>query len=79
VPRRQVPLGLARAVATIVDVATYRGLISGEKEPPINNEKLDVMTRSILFSSAKAERVLGYAPRVSYVEGISATLGGSSS
>jgi nucleoside-diphosphate-sugar epimerase len=74
-PRVHVPLGVARAVATAIDVATYRGLAFAKAEPPINNEKLDVMTRSIAFSSAKAERLLGYRAEVGYDEGIARTLG----
>lgn len=70
-----VPLPLARAVATAVDVAAYRGWIWDRREPPINHEKLDVMTLPITFDSAKAKRVLGYAPRVGYEEGVAKTLG----
>jgi nucleoside-diphosphate-sugar epimerase len=73
-PRVRVPLGLARAVATVVDVAAYRGLAFHDSEPPINHEKLDVMTRSICFDITKL-RSLGYRPSVGYVEGIARTLG----
>jgi nucleoside-diphosphate-sugar epimerase len=69
-PRAHVPLRLARAVATLIDVAAYRGLFFAEREPPINNEKLDVMTRSIAFDASKARRVLGYEPHVRYEEGV---------
>jgi nucleoside-diphosphate-sugar epimerase len=74
-PRVHVPLAFARSVATLVDVAAYRGLAFAEKEPPINHEKLDVMTVPIAFDASKAQRVLGYAPRVGYEEGVRRTLG----
>ena len=62
--------------ASVVDVATYRGIAFTKREPPINHEKLDVMTESIWFDSSKAQGV-GYAPQVSYENGIARTLGGS--
>lgn len=75
-PRVHVPLSFARAVATCVDIAAYRGLAFSTKEPPINNEKLDVMTVSIAFDPTKA-RAAGFAPRVGYEEGVAKTLAGS--
>jgi nucleoside-diphosphate-sugar epimerase len=75
-PRIHIPLRFARAVATAVDVATYRGVAFVEREPPINNEKLDVMTLPIAFDAAKARTVLGFAPRVRYEEGIARALAG---
>jgi len=73
-PRVHIPLGLARGVATAIDVAAYRGLAFTTKEPPINNEKLDVMTVPIAFDPSKA-RAAGFTPRVGYAEGIARTLG----
>lgn len=73
-PPVHVPLALARAVATAVDVAAYRGWAFSEREPPINHEKLDVMTVPIAFDASKAKRVLGYSPQVGYQEGIRRTL-----
>ncbi|HSQ67721.1 MAG TPA: NAD-dependent epimerase/dehydratase family protein [Polyangiaceae bacterium] len=74
-PAVRVPLPLARAVATGVDIAMHHGLVSSSREPPVNHEKLDVMTRSIAFDCGKARRLLGYAPRVGYEEGTARTLG----
>ena len=74
VPRLRVPLGLARAVAACFDIARYRRLAFVTREPPINNEKLDVMTVSIAFDPAKA-RAVGFAPQVGYEEGLARTLG----
>ena len=73
VPRVHVPLAFARGVASVIDVMTYRGLAFTEAEPPINNEKLDVMTVSIAFDPRKA-RDAGYVPKVGYDEGIARTL-----
>jgi nucleoside-diphosphate-sugar epimerase len=75
VAKMRVPLAFARAVATAMDVAEYRGWAFREKEPPINHAKLDVMTVSIAFDSSKARRMIGYAPRIGYEEGIARTLG----
>jgi nucleoside-diphosphate-sugar epimerase len=75
-PRAHVPTALARAVATVVDVAAYRGVAFTSREPPVNHEKLDVMTLPIWFDVAKARRLLGYAPRVGYEEGVLRTLRG---
>jgi nucleoside-diphosphate-sugar epimerase len=75
-PRRHVPAAVARALATVVDVATYRRIAFATREPPLNHEKLDIMTLPIRFDIAKAQRVLGYAPRVGYEEGVMRTLRG---
>lgn len=75
-PRARVPSALARAVATVVDVAAHRGLAFAEREPPVNHEKLDVMTLPIWFDGAKAKRLLGFEPRVGYAEGVRRTVKG---
>lgn len=72
IPRAHVPLPLARAVASAVDVLAYRGVVFDRREPPINHEKLDVMTVPIEFSGAKAARC-GFVARVSYREGVRRT------
>lgn len=73
VPRVHVPLRFARAAATAVDVAAYRGWAFSTREPPINHEKLDVMTKSIAFDASKA-KAAGFTARVGYEEGIARTL-----
>ncbi len=75
-PRARIPSTLARVVATVVDVAAYRGLAFVSHEPPVNHEKLDVMTLPICFDGAKARRLLGFSPRVGYEEGVMRTLRG---
>jgi nucleoside-diphosphate-sugar epimerase len=71
----RVPLGFARGVATALDVAMPWVPASLRREPLISHEKLDVMTISVTFDCSKARRMLGYAPAVSYEEGIRRTFG----
>jgi nucleoside-diphosphate-sugar epimerase len=75
-PSVRVPASVARAVATVVDVALHRGVIPARRRsvPPIRHEQLDEMTLSIAFDTAKARRRLGFAPRVGYDEGVARTL-----
>lgn len=75
-PRRHVPAGVARAAATVVDLAGYHGVAFSRHEPPLNHEKLDLMTLPIRFDIAKARELLGYAPAVGYEEGVRRTLRG---
>ncbi len=42
--------------------------------PPLTRDKIDTLCVHRGFSSAKAERLLGYAPRVDYDEGLDRTL-----
>jgi len=75
-PSVRVPSSVARAVATVVDVAAHRGVTFGRRRsvPPIRHEQLDEMTLSIAFDTTKARRRLGFAPRVDYEEGVARTL-----
>ena len=73
VPRVHVPIRFARAVAGAIDLAAYRGFGLAVNEPPINNEKLDVMTVPIAFDPSKA-RAAGFTPTVRYEEGVARTL-----
>jgi nucleoside-diphosphate-sugar epimerase len=74
VPRVRIPLRLARLAASCIDLATARGLAFTTREPPVNNEKLDVMTVPIAFDPSKAGAA-GFVPRIGYDEGIARTLG----
>jgi nucleoside-diphosphate-sugar epimerase len=76
-PRRHVPSGLARALATVADVAANRGLAFTSREPPINHAMLDEMTLPLCFDITKARRRFGFSPRVGYDEGVMRTLRGS--
>jgi nucleoside-diphosphate-sugar epimerase len=69
-----VPLRVARGVASVVDAAQRAGVAFTSREPPINHEKLDVMTRPIAFDISKARRVLGYDPHVRYEKGVAETV-----
>jgi nucleoside-diphosphate-sugar epimerase len=75
-PRGHVPIAVARALATAVDAAEQYGVAFTTREPPINHEKLDVMTLPVRFDIAKARRLLGFTPSVGYEDGVMRTLRG---
>lgn len=75
-PSVRVPSSLARAVATVVDVAANRGVALGRDPRRFGNAKLDAFTLSIAFDGAKARDRLGFVPRVGYGEGLARTLRG---
>jgi nucleoside-diphosphate-sugar epimerase len=75
-PRAHVPIAVARAVATAVDAAEQYRVAFTTREPPVNHEKLDVMTLSVRFDIGKARRLLGFAPSVGYEDGVMRTLRG---
>lgn len=78
-PRRvYLPEGLARQAAWGVE-AVYRvgaGLsIPGfNQAPPVTRDKIDTLCVHRGFSSAKAARLIGYAPKVGYAEGVEKTI-----
>ena len=75
-PARHVPSVLARAVATVVDIAAHQGLVFAPRDHPVNHERLDMMTLPISYDIAKARARLQFAPRVGYREGVMRTLCG---
>jgi nucleoside-diphosphate-sugar epimerase len=76
-PRRHVPSSLARAVATLVDVAAHRGFaFTSGGGPPLVHAKLDGLTLPLWFDVTKARRRLGFVSRVRYEEGVMRTLRG---
>ena len=75
-PSGHVPIAVARAVATAVDAAEQYGVAFTKSDPPINHEKLDVMTLPVRYDIAKARRLLGFAPSVGYEEGVMRTVQG---
>ncbi len=77
-PDLHIPMSVARVAATLIDVAAYRGLAWTTTEPPVNHEKLDVMTRSIWFDTSKASTRMGFVARTPYREGIWQTLAAAS-
>jgi len=70
----RVPLRVARMAATGIDALAARGLAFTQREPPVNHEKLDVMTRPIAFDATKA-KAAGFTATVGYEEGIARTFG----
>jgi nucleoside-diphosphate-sugar epimerase len=76
-PPVHVPLTVARPVASLVErLAAARILVHGE--PPLTQEKLDVMCLPIAFDGSKAARLLGFTPTVGYREGLARTIGARS-
>lgn len=75
-PAGRIPVGVARTVATAVDAAAQAGVAFTTREPPVNHEKLDVMTLPVAFDLSKARRLLGFEPAVGYEEGLMRTFGG---
>jgi nucleoside-diphosphate-sugar epimerase len=75
-PRRHLPAGLARAMATLVDVAATRGVAFTRQDGPLFHARLDGLTLPLCFDISKARRRLGFAPRVTYEEGVMRTLRG---
>jgi nucleoside-diphosphate-sugar epimerase len=69
-PPVSIPLRVARVVASAIDTAARRGIAFQRREPPVNHEKLDVMTLPISFDIRKARSLLGYAPKVGYADGV---------
>ena len=73
-PPVHVPLTLARPAASLVERLAAAGiLIHGE--PPLTQEKLDVMCLPISFDGSKARRLLGFTPTIGYREGLARSVG----
>jgi len=73
-----VPEGLARVMGRGIESvyrieAALKTRVLGS-EPPITRDKIDTLCMHRGFSSAKAARLLGYASRVGYEEGVARTI-----
>ena len=68
-PRIRVPLAVMKTVAMTAEVA---GRIVG-REPPISRRSLKFFTNDAGFTSAKAQRMLDFHPRVALDEGLGLT------
>jgi nucleoside-diphosphate-sugar epimerase len=67
-PTRQMPLGLARILANVVEGGAK---LRGAKNPPIiNKARFKFLGLNLDFSIAKARRVLGYQPPFTFEQGI---------
>lgn len=64
-PRIRAPLWVFAAAATTLEF-TLRPL---GIQPPLHRRRLDFFRKSFSLSTAKAERLLGFAPRVGFAEG----------
>jgi nucleoside-diphosphate-sugar epimerase len=64
----------ARAVELLYRTAAAFRLPLPRSGPPVTPTKLNVLCAHRRFSSAKAARLLGYIPRIDYLEGLIATL-----
>jgi nucleoside-diphosphate-sugar epimerase len=68
-PRGHLPLAPLLAAATLCEaVCRPLGI-----EPPLHRRRCDFFTKSRAFSSDKARRLVGYAPRVELEEGLRRT------
>ncbi|MDV2503134.1 MAG: NAD-dependent epimerase/dehydratase family protein [bacterium] len=71
-PTRTVPVGVAKVACRLLE-ATYR--LAGRREAPLLNRfRLKFMATPLTFSIEKARRELGWEPRVSFADGMAATL-----
>jgi dihydroflavonol-4-reductase len=68
-PRLRLPLWPLRAAAQLCEtVCVPLGV-----DPPLHNRRVDFFVKTRAFTSEKARRVLGYAPKVSLEDGIART------
>jgi nucleoside-diphosphate-sugar epimerase len=69
VPRGRVPLLPVKAAAVVCEALCKPLGI----EPPLHRRRLDFFTKDRGFTSAKARREIGFAPRVDLADGFSRT------
>ena len=67
-PTRQVPAGVAKAAAVVLESAARAA--GAKRPPPLNRSRLRFLYYNQHFSIEKARRELGYDPRISYREGL---------
>ena len=72
-PRLSVPYPLALATATAMEVVW--SLVGSSSPPPLTRYRVLLAGNDCRFVSAKARRLLGYAPLVGLEEGIRRTVG----
>jgi nucleoside-diphosphate-sugar epimerase len=65
---------MAWTVEALYRAAGGLGLVRPGSGPPVTATKLHVLCAHRSFSSARAEQLLGYSPRVDYSEGLESTL-----
>jgi hypothetical protein len=69
-PERNLPRGLARALAALVE-GTWR-LFGLRRAPPMTRFAIDMMSSSITVRTEKAQREFGYSPILSVADGMRA-------
>src|SRR5262249_61085423 len=67
---RSVPLGIALGAARVMEV---QASITG-REPFLTRYSVQILARTQTYDIAAARRDLGYAPRISFAEGMRRTL-----
>ena len=67
-PSKQVPAGVAKAVAVILESAARAA--GAKSAPPLNRSRLRFLYYNQRYSIEKARRELGYDPRISYRDGL---------
>ena len=76
--RHYIPERLARLAAASIEIVYQAGAsldLAPFRSPPIiTRDKIDTLCSHRGFSSAKAEQLLGYLPKVNYLEGLSCTM-----
>lgn len=68
-PRAQLPLWPFLAAASVME-ATLQPL---RIHPPLHRRRLDFFRKSFVFSTAKAQRLLGFAPEIDFLSGAADT------
>lgn len=69
-PERSIPYGLAAVIAGVSEAVWRAFRLAGD--PPLTRHAAMVMARDCTLVGAKAERELGYRPRVTVAEGLAA-------
>jgi nucleoside-diphosphate-sugar epimerase len=76
-PTRHVPLGVAKALASVLE--TVWRTLGKTTSPPVSRAAVKFMGYSLDFSIEKAKRVLEYRPAVDFKQAIELSLGGAAS
>jgi nucleoside-diphosphate-sugar epimerase len=69
IPKWRAPLPLFQAVATVLE----KSLQPLGMQPPLHRRRLDFFRKSFVMSSAKAGKLLGFAPQWHFRDGVRAT------
>ena len=67
-PAVRVPEIVARPLATVLETAW--SALGRQAEPILTRGKIDIVARDRCYSARKASELLGYQPRIGYVDGL---------